>query len=283
MVTQPEENCDSAGFTALPARLTLACPSSNISITGLGLLDARKRPTGRSGEELILRSREPLQYVADPIVSRRARPQAGIPERDAGVAYQAAPFGTFDGASAKELAKVCFAQPEEPFQSWEVERFVLRRERRLGVVFLWRGKTSWLELRYRHHRGAPVPRANVLADVAAENRVSHRLAELLRDSAPQFDRQVGNALSGIHDVGLDESLRRAGVKATPAAPAQIRRRQFVRPERRFEIESGENDAEKKVGAVRLVEQQRVFPQPTQTGIFCEHSLLDRSRSECSQN
>ena len=55
------------------------------------------------------------------MVIRRARPQPGIPERDAGIADQAAPFGAFDGASAKELAKVCFAQPEEPLQFWEVE------------------------------------------------------------------------------------------------------------------------------------------------------------------
>src|SRR5712671_4019105 len=105
-----------------------------------------------------------------------------------------------------------------------------------------------MELRYRGNRCAPVPRANVLADVAAENMISHRLAELLRDGAAQFDGQVGDALSGIHDVGL----RWTSVKATPAAPAQVRRRQLVRPERRFEIESGENYTQKKEGAEHLV-------------------------------
>jgi len=57
MVMRPEENRDSAGLTGLPARLTLACPSSNISIARS--LEARKRPTGGFGEDLILRSREP--------------------------------------------------------------------------------------------------------------------------------------------------------------------------------------------------------------------------------
>src|SRR2546427_6930539 len=142
---------------------------------------------------------------------RHASPEAGIPERDAGVAHQAPPFGTFDRASAKELAKVCFGKSEEPFQSWKVERFVSRRERHPRAVFFWWRKDSWLELRYRGNRGAPVPRTNVLTNVAAENMIPHRLAKLFRDGAAQLDGQVRNALPGIHEVGFDECLRRTGV------------------------------------------------------------------------
>jgi len=46
------------------------------------------------------------------------------------------------------------------------------------------------------------------------------------------------------------------------------------PERRFQIERGEYDTEKKEGAEHLVEQQRVLSEPSQTGVFRQHSLLD---------
>src|SRR5713226_4825728 len=191
------------------------------------LLDARKRPTGRFGEDLILRGRQTLQYIGDSAMLRHTRPYSGIPERDAGVTQQAAPLGAFDGTSAKEFAKVPFVQPEKPFQPGKVERFVLRRVRRGGIIFFRGGKNTRLERRQSDNRRAPVPWANVLANVAPKNVISHRRAKLFRDGAPQFNRQIGNALSRVHDVGLDERLRRAGVQAPPATPAQVRRRQFV--------------------------------------------------------
>src|SRR5260370_23361884 len=187
-------------------------------------LDARKRPTGRLGEDLILGSRELSQSIGDTVVIRHPRPQAGIPQRDASITNQATLFGAFDGASAKKFAKVSFAQPQEPLQSWKVERFVLRRQRRPVAVFLRCRKNSWLELRFSHNRCAPVPRANCLADVAAANMIAHCLAELFGDRAAQFNLQIGNALSGIHDVGFYKLLRRTGVPASPPAPAQVRRR-----------------------------------------------------------
>ena len=107
--------------------------------------------------------------------------------------------------------------------------------------------------------------------------IPHRLAKLFRDGAAQLDGQVRNALPGIHEVGFDECLRRTGVQATTATPAQIRRWQFARPERRFQIERGEYDTEKKEGAEHLVEQQRVLSEPSQTGVFRQHSFMDWSR------
>src|SRR5260370_15929880 len=153
-------------------------------------LDARKRPTGRLGEDLILGSRELSQSIGDTVVIRHPRPQAGIPQRDASIPNQATPFGAFDGASAKKFAKVSFAQPQEPLQSWKVERFVLRRQRRPVAVFLRYRKNSWLELRFSDNTCAPVSRTNVLADVALAHMISHCLPELFRDRAAQFERQI---------------------------------------------------------------------------------------------
>src|SRR5712692_8375181 len=185
---------------------------------------------------------------------RHASPEAGIPDCDTGVAHQAPPFCAFDGASSKEFTKVCLGKPEDPFQSWKEQRFVLRRKKALVAVFFLGRKNSWLELRHRDNRRPPVPWTNVLADIAAENMISHRLAKLFRDGTSQLDGQVRNTLSRIQNVGFDKSLRRTSVETTPATPAQIRRRQLVRSERRFQIESSEYDAEKKEGAEHLVEQ-----------------------------
>src|SRR4029077_16462141 len=117
------------------------------------------------------------------MVIRHARAQTGIPYRHAAVAQETAPFGAFDWASTKEFAKVSLGKTKEPLQSWKIERLVLRCARCPGAVFFRRRKSSWLELRYRDNRCAPVPRANILADIAPENMIPHRLAELFPDGA----------------------------------------------------------------------------------------------------
>ena len=55
------------------------------------------------------------------MVLRHARPQPGITERDAGIPDQATPFGAFNGASAKQRAKISFGESKEPLQSWKEE------------------------------------------------------------------------------------------------------------------------------------------------------------------
>src|SRR5260370_32043151 len=129
-------------------------------------VDGRTRPWGSLSNNLILQFREPLYQGSHATVIRHARPQAGIAKRDARVAYQATPFGALDGASAKQLAKVSFVQPEEPLQPREVERFVLRLQRSAGAIFFRRRENSRLELRSGDNRCAPVPRTNILANVA---------------------------------------------------------------------------------------------------------------------
>src|SRR6266481_5411656 len=172
------------------------------------------------------------------------------------------PFCAFDWASSKEFAEVCLGKPEEPFQSWKVQRFVLRRKRALVLVFFLPRKNSGQELRYRGNRRAPVPWTNVLADIAAKNMVAHRLTKLFRDGAAQLDGEVRDTLSGIHHVRCDESLRRTRIQTPTATRAQIRRWQFVLPGRRFQIERGEQDTQEKEGAKHLVEQQGVISEPS---------------------
>src|ERR1700747_764503 len=119
----------------------------------------------------------------------------------------------------KNLTKVSLGKTKEPLQSRKIKRLVLQRARCPGVVLFWRKKSSRLELRYRDDGGTAVPRAKILANIAAEDMVSHRLAQLFRNGSSQFDGQVGNAFASIHDIGFGKGLRRAGVQATPAASA----------------------------------------------------------------
>src|SRR6266849_5213134 len=191
-------------------------------------------------------------------MNRAAPREPGIAECDAGVAQQAAPLGSFDGTSAKELAKIRLAKSQKPFRPGKQKRIVPRRWRCSGCVFLERRKNSWLELRDCGNGSAVIPRADVLTDVTPKNMIAHRPAIPLGNGIAQFDGQIRNTLLGIHDIRLDKGLCRTSVETTPTASTQIRRRQFSGAERRLEIQRRENYTEKKERANRLVEQQSIF-------------------------
>ncbi len=53
-------------------------------------------------------------------------------------------------------------------------------------------------------RRPTVERANVLADVAAEDPLSDRRPHFGRDRLAEFDRQVGDALPRVEPIGLDD-------------------------------------------------------------------------------
>src|SRR2546428_12842603 len=78
-----------------------------------------------------------------------------------------------------------------------------------------------IELSGRH---ASIRRANVLADITAEDMSPHGRAEFLRNAASQLDCQIRNAPACIEHVWLDEGARRTGVQTQPAVAAQIGRR-----------------------------------------------------------
>src|SRR5260370_34474231 len=90
-------------------------------------LDARKCPMGRFGEDMILRTCEMFQQIADSSVIRHAPSKAGIPNRNTAVAHQTTPFGALDWACTKEFPKVSLGKTKEPLQSRKLKRLVLRR------------------------------------------------------------------------------------------------------------------------------------------------------------
>jgi hypothetical protein len=106
--------------------------------------------------------------------------------------------------------------------------------------------------------------------------IAHGLAEFLRNAASQFNSEVGDALSGVKYVRSGECLRWASIKALATTAAQVRRGQLMRPERGLQVKRGQYDAEKKEGPEHLIQQQRVFPDPTKPRVLCEHALVKRA-------
>src|SRR6266850_1424087 len=235
-------------------------------------LDARKGPSGRFGDDRLSRSCKPFQKRTGTSMNFRALPQIGISQRIAGVAHQPAPFGALNGAASEHFPEFSFAQTREPFEPGQKETLVFG-ERCIGLFLSARRKNSWLEFREGRDRRSPVPRANVLANIAAKNMTSHRPAKLLGNALPQFDRQIGDAPSCIHHVGFDECIRRTSIQALTAIPAEVRRWQLICREARRQVEGSEDDAQEKEGTKRFVQQQRIFPEPAQARMFCEDAFL----------
>src|ERR1017187_9318843 len=113
-------------------------------------------------------------------------------------------------------------------------------------------KFSRLKFLGSRYRGAIVPRANVLADVAAEYVASHRLAKFSWNAVAQFDGQVGNTSPGVHEIGFMQRVCRTSVQAAAATAAQVRRRRTLR-QRWRELQRCENHAKKEKGTQLLVQ------------------------------
>src|SRR4029077_319037 len=69
-----------------------------------------------------------------------------------------------------------------------------------------------------------VPWANVLADIAAKDVVSHLRAKFFGNSAALFNREVSNTQPRIKPAGSDNRLGRACINAACATSTAIRRR-----------------------------------------------------------
>src|SRR5262245_30693660 len=115
-------------------------------------------------------------------------------------------FGALDRRPTKDAAVGVFIHLRQPAQFGVVEP-LLR-----------------LKLGQGSGRSAPcfvVPRANILADIAAKDVVAHRRTKLFRNGAALFDRQVGNAEARVELARSNDRLRRAGIDAASAAAAAI--------------------------------------------------------------
>ncbi len=122
------------------------------------------------------------------------------------------------------------------------------------------------------HRRELVPGAIELAVVAAVDAVADGLAELDRNRAAQFDRQVRNAPARIELVRSDDRLCRTHVDARAAGSAMAACR-GVRRQRQVRIQF----AEKKPRSGIFVDQVRVFADPAEPG-FLGNRFLEYGRA-----
>ncbi len=105
-----------------------------------------------------------------------------------------------------------------------------------------------------------VPRTYREAIVAAVNPVAHLFAQIKRNRAFMFDREVGNAAAGIQLIRRWKRRRRADVETGPAGTAVIRlrlvNRQFQRRENRAEKQPRAEFARNQIGMLALPAKPR---------------------------
>src|SRR5574341_819610 len=106
-----------------------------------------------------------------------------------------------------------------------------------------------LQLRPGKRLQPPIPRTDVLADVAAKNPISHAAAEISRDSVAELNGEIRDTTPGLELIGGRERVRRARVQTDTALPA-ISRASLVRLQRCC----GDNGADEQVGAQGTGEQ-----------------------------
>lgn len=114
------------------------------------LLDARKRPSGRLGDQRFGGNRKTLERANSPVLGR-AGVGRRIAERDASIPHQAAPFCAFDGTSPKNAAEFFFAHPGKPFKARHKQRFFVvffrgGRGEFSRLTLSGHSKASWLKL-----------------------------------------------------------------------------------------------------------------------------------------
>lgn len=86
-----------------------------------------------------------------------------------------------------------------------------------------------------------VPRANLLADVAAKEVIAHHRGLLRRVAALELDGQVRDAPTRIQHVQFDEGGCGTGIQTARARAAVIRRERRVRRQLEVEEERAEEE------------------------------------------
>jgi len=145
-----------------------------------------------------------------------------IAEGHADVAQEPPPLGPKDG---------CAREPYPEFRLGEGQQ---REQFRRVVAFP--GEEGALA----RHADAGVVRADILADIAAEDVVPHAGPQFAGDGSFPLDREVRDAFAGVEDVGSDEGVGRTGIQAEAALPAAVSdRRVPVQEEVQEEIRAGQ--------------------------------------------
>lgn len=106
-----------------------------------------------------------------------------------------------DGRTRHAFTELCLSPGEE-----------LRQSRTIQAI-------ADIEIGFLRMTGKPIPGADQLAIVATIDAVSHPAAQLFRNRAMQFNREVRDATPRVDLVRPYDRPCRAGVNAPRAAPA----------------------------------------------------------------
>ena len=111
--------------------------------------------------------------------------------------------------------------------------------------------------------GFPVPRADLLADIATENPVLKFVFIFLRQFTLGFNGMVRDAPACVEQTGCEDGTGRAGIDSTGAAPAEIvDLLLFV-----LQFQVSDDLADENEGADLWVDQAGILPDPAQAGFF----------------
>src|SRR2546423_1831154 len=131
---------------------------------------------------------------------------AAVAHRYRHIALQTGKLCALHGRAPKSPAEFFFCHLRQPLQF------------RMDQLFIW------LQFTRRTRRSIAalvVPRANILADVAAEDLMADGRAQFRRDLASFFNGEISDAAAGIHLSRRDEGLSGAGTPAARGASAAV--------------------------------------------------------------
>src|SRR4029450_2224267 len=129
------------------------------------------------------------RFVRDAVVSSRGgTPVPRIRRHDERVAHESGTVRPREGRAPETLGEPAIV---------ERHRFLERRLRHAAT-----GPERLASSRRR----PPIPRADLLADVASEEMGADCLSHLLWDGPAQLDREIGEAAPRVHDPGSPDGL-----------------------------------------------------------------------------
>src|SRR3990172_3282958 len=161
----------------------------------------------------------------------------GVAEGHGEVAQPALISGAPDGGTFGALEKLLLRPGEE-----------LNKRRRVESV-------ARCEIRLARRLREPVPRADKLAVVAAEDAIADERAQLLGDRPAQLNGEVGNAAARVEIVRRDDRAGRTDIHAGAAGAAVIFDRYL--------------DRQRQVGIYLAQKKPRTRAAVDQTGVFAD--------------
>ncbi len=152
------------------------------------------------------------------------------------------------------MTKFLLAHREQRYQSRRIKAFT-----RLVGRFIGRD-------------GLDVIRTNFLANITAEDVVAHEGAKMKRDDSLEFNRQVGDAATGVENVGPDECSCRASFQTQIALAATVSKGAIE-----IQLHAQEQLPQKKPRAAARGDEMSVFANPADAGDAGQIPFQDGTR------